>query len=78
MLARPVDRSPHPPTNQLTSYTPTHKTSPQHTTQYQGPWCPEEDALLESLVEKLGPKPKKWSLIASHIPGRAGKQCRER
>ena len=29
-----------------------------------------------SLVEKHGPK--KWSLIASYLPGRIGKQCRER
>jgi myb proto-oncogene protein len=28
------------------------------------------------LVNKYGPK--KWSLIASHLPGRIGKQCRER
>jgi hypothetical protein len=28
------------------------------------------------LVAKYGPK--KWSVIASHLPGRIGKQCRER
>lgn len=44
----------------------------------KGPWSPHEDALLSSLVSRFGPKPKKWSFIASHIPGRAGKQCRER
>jgi len=42
----------------------------------KGPWLPEEDALLRQLVHKFGPK--RWALIASHIPGRAGKQCRER
>lgn len=31
---------------------------------------------MVSLVEKHGPK--KWSLIASYLPGRIGKQCRER
>ena len=31
---------------------------------------------MMELVSKLGPK--KWSLIASHLPGRIGKQCRER
>lgn len=28
------------------------------------------------LVNKIGPK--KWSTIAQHLPGRIGKQCRER
>lgn len=28
------------------------------------------------LVERYGPK--KWSLVAQHLPGRIGKQCRER
>ena len=31
---------------------------------------------MVDLVNKYGPK--KWSLIASHLPGRIGKQCRER
>lgn len=42
----------------------------------KGPWKEEEDAKLTELVEKYGPKD--WSTIASHIPGRIGKQCRER
>jgi len=42
----------------------------------KGPWKEEEDAKLSELVEKFGPKD--WSTIASHIPGRIGKQCRER
>ena len=41
-----------------------------------GPWTPEEDALVEKLVTKGGPQ--KWSQIAEHLPGRIGKQCRER
>ncbi|KAH8098376.1 RNA polymerase II transcription regulator recruiting protein [Aureococcus anophagefferens] len=45
-------------------------------TAVKGPWLPEEDSLLRQLVNKFGPK--RWALIASHIPGRAGKQCRER
>lgn len=44
-------------------------------TAVKGPWLPEEDALLRQLVAKFGPK--RWALIAGHIPGRAGKQCRE-
>ena len=31
---------------------------------------------MKALVKDLGPK--KWSIIASHLPGRIGKQCRER
>jgi len=39
-------------------------------------WTPEEDAKVRSLVEEHGTK--RWSVIASHLPGRTGKQCRER
>ena len=42
----------------------------------KGPWTPEEDAKVKALVKELGPK--KWSIIASNLPGRIGKQCRER
>ena len=42
----------------------------------KGPWLAEEDALLRELVKQGGAK--KWSVIAESIPGRAGKQCRER
>jgi len=42
----------------------------------KGPWSAEEDAKISALVGKYGPK--HWSLIASHLPGRIGKQCRER
>lgn len=42
----------------------------------KGPWTEEEDRLVVELVEKHGAK--KWSLIAQNLPGRIGKQCRER
>ena len=42
----------------------------------KGPWSKEEDDTVIELVHKHGPK--KWSLIASFLPGRIGKQCRER
>jgi hypothetical protein len=42
----------------------------------KGPWTANEDALLVDLVKQYGPK--KWSVIALHVPGRKGKQCRER
>ncbi|KAJ8450460.1 hypothetical protein Cgig2_002145 [Carnegiea gigantea] len=35
-----------------------------------------EDEIIIQLVDKYGPK--KWSTIAQHLPGRIGKQCRER
>ncbi|CAG0895435.1 unnamed protein product [Cyprideis torosa] len=35
-----------------------------------------EDDLVVRLVEKYGPK--RWTLIAKHLKGRVGKQCRER
>lgn len=42
----------------------------------KGAWSDEEDELLRSLVCARGAKD--WSLIAKQIPGRIGKQCRER
>ena len=42
----------------------------------KGAWNEREDAQLCALVEQHGAK--KWSLIAQHLPGRIGKQCRER
>lgn len=42
----------------------------------KGPWSPEEDDLLQRLVEKHGPR--NWSLISKSILGRSGKSCRLR
>ncbi|GFZ07059.1 myb domain protein 3r-5 [Actinidia rufa] len=42
----------------------------------KGPWTKEEDDRIIELVEKYGCK--KWSFIAKFLPGRIGKQCRER
>jgi hypothetical protein len=42
----------------------------------KGTWTDEEDTILLSIVNKHGPK--RWKFIASQIPGRNGKQCRER
>ena len=39
-------------------------------------WKPEEDEKLRRLIKET--KPFKWSLIASKMEGREGKQCRER
>jgi myb proto-oncogene protein len=36
----------------------------------------QEDEKIVELVEKYGPA--KWSIIAQSLPGRIGKQCRER
>ncbi|KAK2970877.1 hypothetical protein RJ640_012506, partial [Escallonia rubra] len=42
----------------------------------KGPWSKEEDEIIIQLVNQYGAK--KWSTIAQHLPGRIGKQCRER
>ncbi|XP_022681998.1 transcription factor MYB3R-1 isoform X1 [Setaria italica] len=42
----------------------------------KGPWSKEEDEIIVQMVNKYGPK--KWSTIAQALPGRIGKQCRER
>lgn len=42
----------------------------------KGPWTQGEDQKIIDLVNKYGPK--KWTVIAKHLDGRIGKQCRER
>jgi len=42
----------------------------------KGPWTEEEDQLLRDWVQQNGAC--KWSGCALYIPGRTGKQCRER
>lgn len=42
----------------------------------KGPWTQEEDERIIELVARYGPT--KWSVIAKSLPGRIGKQCRER
>lgn len=42
----------------------------------KGPWTAEEDEIVLQLVSTFGPH--HWSKIASNLPGRIGKQCRER
>ncbi|GAA0169045.1 hypothetical protein LIER_23610 [Lithospermum erythrorhizon] len=42
----------------------------------KGPWRKEEDDRIIEMVEKYGCR--KWSVIAKSLPGRIGKQCRER
>lgn len=42
----------------------------------KGPWTAEEDGKVIELVKIHGPK--KWTMIANCLPGRIGKQCRER
>jgi hypothetical protein len=39
-------------------------------------WIQEEDEQLRKLVNKYGQK--NWRIIATHLPGRVPKQCRER
>lgn len=39
-------------------------------------WTTAEDDILADIVAKNGAQ--RWSSVAAHLPGRAGKQCRER
>ncbi|KAK9927288.1 hypothetical protein M0R45_024479 [Rubus argutus] len=42
----------------------------------KGYWTKEEDDCIIKLVEKYGAR--RWSVIVKFLPGRIGKQCRER
>ena len=42
----------------------------------KGPWTTREDELLTQMVQTHGTT--RWSLVASSVKGRTGKQCRER
>jgi len=42
----------------------------------RGPWSEEEDSKVVDFVRRHGAK--RWSVIAAQLPGRIGKQCRER
>jgi hypothetical protein len=44
----------------------------------KGPWTPEEDRILLSLIARYGVGQIRWCDVALHLPGRIGKQCRER
>ena len=48
----------------------------QNVYRVKGPWGPEEDELLEELVQRHGAR--NWSLIRKLILGRSGKSCRLR
>ncbi|KAJ7538336.1 hypothetical protein O6H91_11G044000 [Diphasiastrum complanatum] len=52
------------------------KAGPRRPHIIKGQWTSEEDRQLMELVERHGCQ--KWSLIATYLPGRIGKQCRER
>ncbi|XP_047164646.1 transcription factor MYB98-like [Vigna umbellata] len=60
------------------SYPTTRRTSKvrKKSNTVKGHWTIEEDGLLIQLVEQYGLR--KWSHIAKILPGRIGKQCRER
>jgi hypothetical protein len=42
----------------------------------KGSWTPEEDEKIREFVGRNGPR--NWANLASTLPGRIGKQCRER
>jgi len=44
----------------------------------KGPWTKEEDEVVFNMVMKHGVGGVRWSVIANHLRGRIGKQCRER
>ncbi|KAK6146918.1 hypothetical protein DH2020_017830 [Rehmannia glutinosa] len=56
---------------------PVHRRTTGPIRRAKGGWTPEEeDEKIQVLVAKYGPT--KWSVIAKSLPGRIGKQCRER
>ncbi|KAG5177632.1 Homeodomain-like protein, partial [Tribonema minus] len=45
---------------------------------HKGAWTEAEDRVVRESVEECGIAKVKWSTIAARLPGRIGKQCRER
>ena len=45
---------------------------------HKGPWTADEDEIVRDSVMAKGVGKVKWSTIAEKLPGRIGKQCRER
>lgn len=81
--ALPQRTEPRPVTTSATSTAPSQQRrttiaspSSRRKTAVKRPWTKEEDDHMRALVSKYGPR--KWSVIASNLPGRVGKQCRER
>ena len=84
--AAPRDPPPATPTKAATATRPTSsrrssggaKKSPPRAAPTSGsaPWSASEDAELTRLVQARGPR--RWPTIAAAMPGRTGKQCRER
>jgi hypothetical protein len=74
-------RQSHPPvvvSQPQSATTPMASTSlatPTATIKGKGSWTEGEDTILVAQVAQLG---RKWSKIAVSLPGRIGKQCRER
>ena len=77
--------SPSPPRREVDSLASTNGLPPaapprrKHNTEaenYRKPWSEEEDGRLRALVKEHGMQ--QWAQIAQSMPGRNGKQCRER
>ena len=52
------------------------KSDPNCSATQRKQWTQQEDALVRHLVGVHGTR--SWTLVAQHLPGRTGKQCRER
>lgn len=44
----------------------------------KGPWREQEDNIISQMIESHGVNQMRWSAIAKYLPGRLGKQVRER
>lgn len=42
----------------------------------RGHWTKNEDSIMRHIVKQTGPR--QWTTVAKYLPGRTGKQCRER
>lgn len=42
----------------------------------RGHWTKNEDSIMSHIIQQTGPQD--WNIVASYLPGRSGKQCRER
>ena len=75
-LADPEEENQEPPTSAERQYDLQSYMSAKPVHSKKNAWTPEEDAMLARIIAEQGHG--HWTQVAAHLPGRMGRQCRER